>query len=69
MGYLYAYGHCFICRNSFSFNPELVPSVTVESARRPVCRDCMERANVLRLEDGNAPVLIDPRAYEPEEVA
>lgn len=69
MGYMIAMGPCCICRQVFSFNPELVPSIRINGEREPVCRSCMEQGNAIRREKGLQPFAILPGAYEPEEVA
>ena len=35
--------------------------------REPICRECIEKANPLRHENGLEEVVIHPMAYEPEE--
>ena len=69
MVYVSVIGQCICCERVFSFNPNFVPSVrTVTSGpREPVCQDCMKRANAKRTSSGLKPLLIHPRAYEPEE--
>lgn len=75
MGYMMAMGNCFGCGRVFAFNPILVPSIRVNSQRQPdangtaepVCRDCIERANVKRAALGNPPIVIQPGAYAPTE--
>jgi len=65
MGYVMIFGACISCRRTFGFNPSWVPSVFVNGKREPVCRDCVERANPLRVENGLEPIRIHPEAYEP----
>lgn len=66
-GYMFATGPCAGCRRPFSFNPELVPSVTINGRREPFCLDCIELANPRRAEKGLPPIVPLPGAYEPTE--
>lgn len=59
-----AIGCCFVCRGTFTFNPERVPSIRVDGHRQPVCRNCMDRANAVRKERGLEPHAILPGAYD-----
>lgn len=69
MGYMVAMGPCYGCGRIFGFNSELVPSIPDEHGIwQPICRDCVERANVIRQERGLAPIQVLPGAYEGEEV-
>lgn len=65
MGYMIVMGICFGCGRTFGFNAERVPSFQ----GRPVCGNCMARANAKRAEMGEPPHPIHPDAYAPEEVA
>ena len=65
MGYAFAMSACFGCGRTFSFNPVRVPSITVDGTRRPICRDCVERVNPLRVANGLEPIVPLPDAYEP----
>ena len=64
MGYALAMGNCVLCRGLFSFNPMRVPSVRINGSKEPLCRDCVERANPLRVAHGLPPIVIMPDAYE-----
>lgn len=66
MGYMLAYGFCFSCKHPFSFNPHYVPSLRWEGERQPICRHCIDLANVTRKANGIAPHVIHPNAFEPE---
>jgi hypothetical protein len=63
---------CFGCGKYFSFNPELVPSIRVNSkgkpdprgVREPICRTCVERVNPKRIANGLPPIVIPEGAYE-----
>lgn len=66
-GYMFALGDCCCCRRPFSFNPELVPSLTLNGRREPVCRNCIALANPRRVEKGLPEIVPLPGAYEPGE--
>jgi hypothetical protein len=66
MAYVGAIGLCLVCKGIFSFNPHLVPSCSaITGQREPICRDCVERVNPLRIKNGLAPIVPHPEAYEP----
>lgn len=64
MGYVLAYGVCFVCGEVFSFNPHKVPSMRVGEEREPVCKNCMDIANARREQMGLKPLPVAPDAYE-----
>ena len=64
-GYVFCLGVCYACKQVFTFNPLYVPSLTIEGAREPLCRSCIERANVIRKNKGMPSLEIHPQAYEP----
>jgi hypothetical protein len=67
MGYMMAIGPCIGCRRTFSFNPLRVPSSSaITGTRAPICADCVERLNPMRIKNGLAPIVPLPGAYEPE---
>jgi hypothetical protein len=68
MGFMLATGECMRCHKLFSFNPNLVPSVTVNGFRKPICADCVAWANPIRVANGLAAIQILPGAYEAQEV-
>jgi hypothetical protein len=47
-----------------TFNPIHVPSVRIEGKREPVCKSCIEKANVVRKEKGLELIPLLPDAYE-----
>jgi hypothetical protein len=75
----FAYGTCWSCGNSFTFNPHRVPSIPVDPAsgkvtprteggvRQPLCRSCCERANLMREAEGLPPWDVSDDAYGPVE--
>jgi hypothetical protein len=65
MGVLMAFSGCVVCRRPFFYNPQRVPSIRVQGSREPVCRDCIERANVERARLGLDPLVVLPGAYDP----
>jgi len=64
-GYVFATSDCYGCKNLFSYNPNLVPSVRVNGVREPICANCVERANPERIKNGLEPISVMPEAYEP----
>jgi len=64
MGYALCTGMCAACRRLFSFNPVRVPSVRINGSRDPVCRECIEAANVERRARGLEPFPVAADAYE-----
>lgn len=65
MGYAMCMSPCYQCKRVFSYNPHFVPSLTVYGTREPFCRDCIERANPIRVAKGLEPIVPHPQAYEP----
>ena len=59
MGYAFMIGHCLGCKRQIVFNPVRVPSLNNE----PVCRECIEKANPIRIKNGLEPITIHPDAY------
>lgn len=64
MGYMALIAPCLACGQTFSSNPNFVPSLN----NNPVCRPCMDRVNERRRTMGLPPHPIHPEAYQPEEV-
>jgi hypothetical protein len=64
MGYALCMGYCVGCKQVFSFNPMRVPSVTVNGNREPICRDCVERYNPIRIAKGLEPIVPKSDAYD-----
>jgi hypothetical protein len=65
MGYDLAHSACIGCGRIFSYNPHRVPSCSaVTSKREPICRDCVERVNPLRIANGLEPIVPAPDAYD-----
>jgi hypothetical protein len=62
-GYIMAIGPCFGCRYLFAYDPDRVPSIVVNGEREPICRNCVERANPLRIKNGLDPIVPLPGAY------
>jgi hypothetical protein len=83
MGWMVVLGACVGCGSTFSFNPDRVPSIRArrvqddngryrwqphpEGEREPLCRPCVERANIYRRDNGLPPIVIYPDSYEPLE--
>lgn len=68
-GYFFIIGPCFLCREIFMFNPELIvcPVVNLGHGEEPVtcCEPCMQEVNKVRAARGLAPFPIPPAAYQP----
>ena len=64
MGYVLCTSRCFSCGNLFSYNPNLVPSLTINGEREPFCLSCVEAANPTRIKNGLAPIVPAAGAYE-----
>lgn len=65
MGYALVIGPCIGCKQLFAFNPLRVPSCSaITGQREPICRDCVARVNPRRIENGLAPIVPAPDAYE-----
>lgn len=68
MGYMTLIARCFTCKQMFSCNPHLVPSVpavlTGTGQKEPVCRACVDAANPKRVANGLEPITISPGAYD-----
>jgi hypothetical protein len=60
-GYMFCIAPCLGCKRVFTFNPERVPSLGNE----PICRECIDRANVVRAANGFPPHEVLPGAYDP----
>jgi hypothetical protein len=63
MGYVTASGPCVSCGRLFTYNPIRVPSTRIAGFAEPLCLTCVERANVIRAENGLAPIVPAPDAY------
>lgn len=63
--YALCFGRCAQCGRSFSFNLDHVPSVHIDGARKPVCRDCIDEANARWAAAGEETFPVHPDAYEP----
>jgi len=65
MGYVFISGNCWTCGGLFTFNPVRVPSITDGSGvRQPICRNCIELANRMRMDKGMEPFPVPVDAYE-----
>ena len=63
MGYAIMLGQCIACKAPMSFHPHKVPSIRVNGIREPVCKQCIETANVKREEMGLEKFRIPDDAY------
>jgi len=65
MGYAFMMGYCFACDKMFTFNPLRVPSIKdSRGVKQPVCRECIDRANPMRLKNGLEPIVPADDAYD-----
>lgn len=64
MGFAFVMASCCGCGQPFTFHPNLVPSITIEGARRPICRACVNLVNPQRIKNGLEPIRPLPGAYE-----
>lgn len=60
MGYIAVIGQCLCCKRPFSFHPNKVPSLNGE----PVCKECVDKANPIRIQKGLPPITYSDDAYE-----
>jgi len=59
------YRPCIGCGQPFSYNPMRVPSSSaVTGKREPICRQCVDRINPARINNGLQPIVPLPDAYE-----
>ena len=65
MGFAIVHSACFGCGRVFGYNPHKVPSIRIGGNRQPICADCVERTNPIRIADGLDPIVPLPGAYEP----
>ena len=63
MGYYFAFGECYGCKQMFSFNPDLVPSIRINGVKEPICQSCVERVNPQRIANGLEPIRPMAGAY------
>jgi hypothetical protein len=64
MGFVLASALCANCRQPFTFNPMLVPSVVITGRREPLCFPCVTWANTERQKRGLATFTVFPHAYD-----
>ncbi len=55
---------CCGCGQPMNCNPHRVPSLRIDGHREPVCRNCVEKVNPMRIANGLDPIEIHPDAYE-----
>jgi hypothetical protein len=67
--YAMGYGPCVGCGRVFGYNPIHVPSIRINGEREPICRECIEAANPVRIANGLEPCVIHPEAYSPCEAS
>ena len=60
MGVFTFTGICVSCKKGFSFHPNKVPSLNGQ----PICKNCVDRANIIRKEKGLPPIPYESDAYQ-----
>ena len=65
MCYYICITECIRCHSTFSCNPDLVPSIRVNGVKEPLCRDCIEILNTIRIKNGLDAWIPLNGAYEP----
>jgi hypothetical protein len=69
MAYVSLIADCGACGRPFASNPDYVPSLRLADGRQLIfCRACVEAANPERQQRGLSPIVVDPLAYEAQEV-
>jgi hypothetical protein len=64
MAWVYCHSACAGCDRIFSYNPLRVPSLVIRGSREPICLDCVERVNPIRISNGLEPIVPYADAYE-----
>jgi hypothetical protein len=64
MGFVSAMGTCIGCKRIFNFNPVRVPSITINGSKEPICANCVERVNPMRIKNGLQPIVPAVDAYD-----
>lgn len=62
-GYVVVVGTCYSCSKTFSFNPVRVPSIPVQGVKEPVCKECVDKVNPIRITNGLEPITYSSDAY------
>ena len=60
MAYITVTGICLACKKLFCFHPNRVVSLNGE----PVCKECIDKANIIRKERRMAPITYTNNAYQ-----
>lgn len=64
MGYAVLTAPCICCRRIFVSNPMRVPSTrAITGEREPICRNCFEKINIKRVNQGLTPFEMHQDAY------
>lgn len=68
--FMYCHSDCASCRRPIAYNPDRVPSLSLDGVRHAICADCFDEWNRLhRTSKGLEPLRLHPEAFEPLEVA
>lgn len=65
MAYVMVMSPCYGCKKDFMYNPQYVPSLTIDGVREPFCQSCIDKANVVRRQKSLEPLVPHPQAYQP----
>lgn len=68
MAVMFVLGDCIGCNHPFTFNAALVPSITINGTREPICATCVALVNPRRIANGLDPIVPHPNAYQAQEV-
>lgn len=63
MGFVFCVGTCFGCKGPMTFNPNLVPSISINGVKEPICKTCVDKVNPVRIKNGLEPIVLHPDAY------
>ncbi len=67
MGYITLIVKCFICKNIFGSNPDLVPCIRIEGGeKQEICEPCLITANQVRKAHGLEEWNYSKEAYQPQ---
>ena len=69
MGIMTLYAACVNCHQLFTCSPSKVPSLIVDGTREPICLNCVNKANPIRVANGLEPIVPLPGAYEGDDEA
>ena len=67
MGHAFVTSECFGCNRLFCYNPLRVPSIKspYTGVKEPICFECVQRVNPMRIKNGLPPIKPFRDAYDP----